>query len=56
MLIRYHERSTSERVNSLRQDEFCGSYIRVRGHAKIFCHLTFGIDVVMVYQLMRFVT
>jgi hypothetical protein len=54
--IRYHERSACERVNSRLKDEFGGRHIRVRGHAKIFSHLMFGILVVTVDQLMRFVT
>lgn len=54
--VRYNERSTSERVNGRLKDEFGGRHIRVRGHAKIFCHLMFGILVVTVDQLMRFVT
>jgi len=54
--IRYHERSASERVNGRLKDEFGGHHIRVRGHAKILCHLMFGILAVTVDQLMRFVT
>lgn len=54
--VRYRERSTSERVNSRLKDEFGGRHLRVRGHAKVFCHLMFGILVVTVDQLMRFIT
>jgi len=54
--VRYRERSASERVNGRLKDEFGGRNIRVRGHAKVFCHLMFGILVVTVDQLMRFVT
>lgn len=54
--VRYRERSSSERVNGRLKDEFGGRHIRVRGHAKVFCHLMFGILVVTVDQLMRFVT
>lgn len=54
--VRYHERSASERVNGRLKDEFGGRHVRVRGHAKIFSHLMFGILVVTVDQLMRFVT
>ena len=53
---RYHERSASERVNGRLKDEFGGRHVRVRGHAKVFCHLMFGALVVTVDQLMRFVT
>ena len=31
-------------------------YVRVRGHDKVLCHLMFGILVLTVEQLMRFVT
>ncbi len=54
--VRYHERSTAERVNGRLKDEFGGRHVRVRGHSKIFSHLMFGILVVTVEQLMRFVT
>lgn len=51
--VRYRQRSASERVNARLKDEFGGRNIRVRGHAKIFCHLIFGILVLTVDQLMR---
>jgi len=54
--VRYRERSASERVNGRLKDEFGGHHVRVRGHAKVFCHLMFGILVVTIDQLMRFVT
>lgn len=41
--LRYNERSSSERVNSRLKDEFGGRMVRVRGHAKVACHLMFGI-------------
>ncbi len=41
--LRYNERSTVERVNARLKDEFGGRFIRVRGHAKVMCHLMFGI-------------
>ncbi len=41
---RYDERSTAERGNSLFKDSFGGRHqVRVRGHAKVFAHLMFGI-------------
>jgi len=40
---RYDERSTVERANSGLKDDFGGRAIRVRGHAKVFAHLMFGI-------------
>ncbi len=41
---RYDERSTAERGNSLFKDSFGGrQQVRVRGHAKVFAHLMFGL-------------
>lgn len=51
--LRYHERSTVERVNGRLKDEFGGRHVRVRGHAKVLCHLMFGIVALTVDQLMR---
>jgi hypothetical protein len=41
--IRYNQRSSAERVNSRLKDDFGGRMIRVRGNAKVGCHLMFGI-------------
>jgi transposase len=41
--VRYNQRSSAERVNSRLKDEFGGRTVRVRGHAKVACHLMFGI-------------
>ena len=50
----YRERSTTvERVNGQLKDEFGGRHVRVRGHAKVLCHLIFGIVALKVDQLMR---
>jgi hypothetical protein len=54
--IRYHERSTAERVNARLKDEFGGRMVRVRGHAKVMCHLMFGVLALTANQLMTFVT
>jgi hypothetical protein len=54
--IRYNERTTVERVNARIKDEFGGRTVRVRGHAKVMCHLMFGIVALTVDQLLRFVT
>lgn len=40
---RYNQRSSAERVNSRLKDDFGGRMIRVRGNAKVACHLMFGI-------------
>ena len=54
--LRYNERTAAERVNSALKDSYGGRYVRVRGHAKVYCHLMFGILALTVEQLMRFVT
>ncbi len=53
--VRYHERGTVERVNGRLKDEFGGRMVRVRGHAKVMCHLMFGILALTVDQLMRLI-
>ena len=53
--IRYNERSGAERVNSALKDSYGGRSVRVRGHAKVLCHLMFGVLVLTVEQLMRLV-
>lgn len=52
---RYNERSTVERVNGRIKDEFGARMVRVRGHAKVMAHLMFGIVVLTVDQLMKFI-
>ena len=54
--IRYNERSTLERVNARLKDEFGGRFVRVRGHAKVMCHLMFGILALTANQMMILVT
>ncbi len=50
---RYNERSNVERVNAMLKDDCGGRHVRVRGHAKVHCHLMFGILALTVHQLMR---
>ena len=50
---RYRERSTVERVIGRLKDEFGGRHVRVRGHAKVLCHLMFGMLALTVDQLLR---
>ena len=38
------------------KDNFGGLFVRMRGPAKVFCHLMFGIVVVTVSQLLRLTT
>ena len=53
--LRYNERSAAERVNSALKDSYGGRSVRVRAHAKVFCHLMFGILALTVEQLMRLI-
>ena len=53
--VRYNQRSSAERVNSALKDNCGGKHVRVRGAAKVMCHLMLGILVVTVEQLMRLV-
>jgi len=53
--VRYRERTASERVNGRLKDEFGGNHVRVRGHAKVFSPLMFGVLVLTVDQLVRLV-
>ncbi|HEX5999160.1 MAG TPA: transposase [Hyphomicrobiaceae bacterium] len=50
---RYRNRTTAERVNARLKDEFGGRFVRVRGHAKVMCHLMLGVLAPTVDQLMR---
>jgi hypothetical protein len=54
--VRYNARSGSERINGRLKDDFGGRHLRVRGHAKVFCHLMFGVLALTVDQLIRLVT
>jgi hypothetical protein len=51
--VRYKARSGAERTNARLKDEFGGRTIRVRGPAKAFCHLMFGVLALAADQLMR---
>jgi len=53
---RYRERTTVERVNARLKDEFGGRTIRVRGNAKVMCHLMFGIVALAADQILRLIT
>jgi hypothetical protein len=54
--VRYNQRSSAERVNSNLKDNFGGRHVRVRGHAKVYSHLMFGLLSITALQLMRLVT
>lgn len=49
--VRYHQRSSSERVNSHLHDSHGGRHIRVRGNVKVAAHLSFGLLVIAAEQL-----
>lgn len=53
--VRFRQRSSAERVNSNLKDNYGGRHVRVRGHAKVLCHLMFGLLALTVEQLMRLV-
>jgi len=53
---RYNARSAAERTNARLKDEFGACKVRVRGHAKVFCHLMFGVLTLAADQLLRLVT
>jgi Transposase DDE domain/Transposase domain (DUF772) len=53
---RYKERTTVERVHARLKDEFGGRHIRVRGPAKVFAHLSFGLVALTVDQLLKLTT
>jgi hypothetical protein len=54
--VRSRERTTVERVNARLKDEFGGRMIRVRGNAKVMCHLMFGIVALAADQILRLIT
>jgi hypothetical protein len=54
--VRYNQRTAAERVNSRLKDGFGGRTVRVRGHAKVMCHLMFGIVSIAAEQILRAVT
>ena len=53
--VRYNERTTAERFNGRLKDEFGGRFVRVRGNAKVFAHLMFGILALTADQIMRLI-
>ncbi len=49
----FRHRSAAERVAGRLKDDFGASMIRVRGHAKVLCHLGFGILALTAENLLR---
>jgi hypothetical protein len=54
--VRYNERSSAERVNGNLKDNYGARTVRVRGSAKVMCHLMFGVLALTALQLIRLVT
>jgi hypothetical protein len=54
--IRYHQRSSAERVNSHLHDNHGGRHVRVRGGVKVATHLSFGLLVIAAEQLLKLLT
>ena len=50
---RFKERTTVERVYARLKDEFGARHIRVRGSAKVFAHLAFGLVALTVDQVLK---
>ena len=53
---RYDERTSAERVNANLKDNHGGRTVRVRGNAKVMCHLMLGILAIAAVQILRLVT
>ena len=53
--VRYNERTTAERANARLKDDFGGRMVRVRGNAKVMCHLMFGILALTADHLVKLV-
>jgi hypothetical protein len=54
--VRYQERTAVERVNARLKDEFGARMVRVRGNAKVMCHLMFGVIALTADQILRLIT
>ena len=54
--LRYNQRSSAERFNGNIKDNCGARSIRVRGHAKVLCHLGFGILGIAATQIIRMLT
>ena len=52
---RYRERSGAERVNAYLKDNFGGGHVRVKGNAKVFTHLMFGVVAIAASQILKLV-
>ncbi len=53
--VRYNGRTSAERVNANLKDNHGGETVRVRGNAKVMCHLMLGIVAISAVQILRLV-
>jgi Transposase DDE domain/Transposase domain (DUF772) len=53
---RHKKRICIERTNARVKDEFGANHLRVKGHAKVFAHLMFGILALTANQLLKLIT
>jgi len=51
--VRFRQRTSVERVYSALKDNHGGRFVRVRGAAKVFAHLMFGVLVITANQLLH---
>ncbi len=51
--VRYRQRSSGGRVNSALKDSYGARHVRVRGHARVACHLFLRVPALTGGQLMR---
>lgn len=49
--VRFRERSAAERVNSRLKERYGGRWVRVRGGAKVMCHLMFALIALTAHAL-----
>ena len=54
--VRYHERTSAERVYAHLHDNHGGRHVRVRGAVKVVAHRSFGLLVIAAEQLFRLLT
>ena len=52
-MVRLEKRTTIERSFARLKEEFGAKFVRVRGGAKVFTHLMFGVVVLAVDQMLR---
>ena len=53
--LRCNKLTTAELTSDRLRDKFSGRNVRVKGNAKVMCHLIFGLLALTVDQLMRII-